>query len=103
MNALNEADQGGEGKDSEYLLYKTTKHLQYVMKFIIQSRILFANLNGDKDRNLFESSLEDLLESFTKLMAAQSHSVLRCQGAMLKFIHIIVSDLMQVYDPIKLR
>lgn len=40
------------------MLYKTTKNLQYIMKFIIRSRILFANLNDDKDRLLFETSLE---------------------------------------------
>lgn len=45
-------------KSSEKLLYKTVKNLQYIMKFIIRSRILFANLNDDKDRVLFESSLE---------------------------------------------
>lgn len=45
-------------KSSEKLLYKTTKNLQYIMKFIIRSRILFANLNDDKDREFFETSLE---------------------------------------------
>lgn len=109
-------------KSSEKLLYRTTRSLQYIMKFIIRSRILFANLNDDKDRVLFESSLEgitllifgliflklkllfyftDLLASFIKLVACPN-DMLRSQGALLKYIHIIVSDLMQVYDPIRL-
>lgn len=117
-------------KSSEKLLYKATKNLQYIMKFIIRSRILFANLNDDKDRMLFESSLEgkvenyfiilmiilnyfilffdftllytlDLLASFIKLIACPN-DLLRSQGAILKYLHIISSDLMQVYDPLKL-
>lgn len=40
------------------LLYKTTKNLQYIMKFIIRSRILFAKLNDDRDQDMFEASLE---------------------------------------------
>lgn len=49
---------GGTEKSSEKLLYKTTKNLQYIIKFIIRSRILFAKLNDDRDRDLFDSSLE---------------------------------------------
>ncbi|XP_037029968.1 dedicator of cytokinesis protein 1 isoform X7 [Bradysia coprophila] len=83
------------------LLYKTTKNLQYIMKFIIRSRILFAEMNDVKDRVLFESSLEDLLSSFVNLISC-SNDLLRSQGAMLKYIHVIASDLIQVYDKIKL-
>lgn len=111
-------------KSSEKLLYKTTKNLQYIMKFIIRSRILFAKMNDDKDRQLFETSLEgttnqcgrgrtylnpfivrllsDLLSSFVKLIACPN-DMLRSQGALLKYLHIICSDLTQVYDSIKLR
>lgn len=39
-------------------LFKTTKNLQYIMKFIIRSRILFAKLNDDRDQDMFEASLE---------------------------------------------
>lgn len=49
---------GGSEKSSEKLLYKTTKNLQYIIKFIIRSRILFATMNDNRDRDLFDSSLE---------------------------------------------
>lgn len=39
-------------------LYKTMKNLQYIMKFVIRSRILFAKLNDDRDQDMFEASLE---------------------------------------------
>lgn len=116
-------------KSSEKQLYKTTKNLQYIMKFVIRSRILFAKLNDDRDQNMFEASLEgefyimlaqlinldfilffhelfsfviDLLQSFIKLTACPN-DLLRSQGAMLKYLHVISSDLTQVYDAIKLR
>lgn len=39
-------------------LYPITKNLQYIMKFIIKSRILFAKLNDERDRHSFEASIE---------------------------------------------
>uniref|UniRef100_A0A8W7NFN6 Signaling protein n=1 Tax=Anopheles atroparvus TaxID=41427 RepID=A0A8W7NFN6_ANOAO len=87
--------------ENDEALYRTTKYLQYIMKFIIRSRLLFANLNHDKDRELFEASLEELLESFSELIKYQN-DLLKSQGALLKYLHIIASDLMQVYDPEKL-
>ncbi|XP_055696670.1 dedicator of cytokinesis protein 1 isoform X2 [Lutzomyia longipalpis] len=85
----------------EGLLYKITKNLQYIMKFIIRSRILFAEMNDNKDRIFFEQSLDDLLTSFKNLIACPNN-LLRSQGATLKYLHVIVSDLMQVYSPIRL-
>ncbi|XP_055631515.1 dedicator of cytokinesis protein 1 isoform X1 [Toxorhynchites rutilus septentrionalis] len=87
--------------ENDETLFRTTKYLQYIMKFIIRSRILFSDLNQGKDRELFETMLEDLLESFIELIKYQS-DLLKSQGALLKYLHIIASDLMQVYDPIKL-
>ncbi|XP_062554821.1 dedicator of cytokinesis protein 1 isoform X3 [Armigeres subalbatus] len=87
--------------ENDETLYRTTKYLQYIMKFIIRSRILFSDLNQGKDRELFETMLEDLLESFIELIKYQN-DLLKSQGALLKYLHIIASDLMQVYDPIKL-
>ncbi|CAD7083698.1 unnamed protein product [Hermetia illucens] len=86
---------------SEESLYKTTKNLQYIIKFIIQSRILFSKLNNDKDRDKFEYRLEELLSLFTELVES-SNERLRSQGAILKYLHVIATDLMQVYDPVKL-
>lgn len=106
-NAINNKPSDADVADTctnsnDDLLYKTTKNLQYIMKFIIRSRILFAGMNDDKDRVLFESSLEDLLSSFVNLISC-SNDLLRSQGAMLKYIHVIASDLIQVYDKMRLR
>lgn len=38
-------------------LYKTTRYLHYVMKFIIRSRILFAAINDNSDYDDFANKL----------------------------------------------
>lgn len=93
---------GNEENPSEKRLYKTIKNLQYVMKFIIRSRILFANLYDEKDKLMFETRLEDLLSLFIQLISTPN-DLLRSQGAILKYLHVIAADLMQVYDPLRLR
>lgn len=97
----NPTDYTAEEKQIESCLFKTTKNLPYIMKFIIRSRTLFANLNGDKDRTYFEQSLDDLLRSF-KLLVASPNSLLKSQGAILKNLHFVAVDLLDVYDSAKL-
>ena len=46
-------------------LYKTTRYLHYVMKFIIRSRILFTAINGDN----FEADYANKLHGKQILMA----------------------------------
>ncbi|ETN61959.1 dedicator of cytokinesis protein 1 [Anopheles darlingi] len=87
--------------ENDEKLYRTTKYLQYIIKFIVRSRVLFAELNQDRGREEFEAGLEQLLESFTELIKYQN-DLLKSQGALLKYLHIIASDLMQVYEPLKL-
>lgn len=95
------ADQTPEEKEIETCLFKTTKNLPYIMKFIIRSRTLFANLNGDKDRTFFEQSLDDLLRSFKLLVASQNY-LLKSQGSILKNLHLVAVDLLEIYDAAKL-
>lgn len=89
-------------KPSERKLYKTIRNLQYIMKFIIKSWMLFADMSDDRARLAFETRLEDLMGYFVHLISLPHH-LLRSQGAILKYLHVIASDLMQVYDPLKLR
>lgn len=41
-------------------LYKTTKFLHYVMKFVIRSRILFSALNANSNVEEFEEKLQGM-------------------------------------------
>ncbi|KAL7025415.1 hypothetical protein ACKWTF_013468 [Chironomus riparius] len=89
--------------DAEYerKLFKTIKNLQYIMKFTIKSRILYAEFYQDRGRFTFETRLEELLGLFVQLIQMKN-SLLISQGAIFKCLHIIASDLLEVYDPLKL-
>lgn len=109
LNAFNSIDKepnatiaNENDRPSERKLYKTIKNLQYIMKFIIRSRILYANMFEDRDKFAFETRLEELIGLFVQLIA-MPYPLLRSQGAILKYLHVIASDLMEVYDPLKLR
>lgn len=109
LNAFNSIEQepdpllaNGTDRPSERKLYKTIKNLQYIMKFIIRSRVLCANYFETHDKFAFETRLEELMGLFVQLIA-MPNPLLRSQGAILKYLHVIVSDLMEVYDPLKLR
>ncbi|KAM7361679.1 dedicator of cytokinesis protein myoblast city isoform 1-T2 [Cochliomyia hominivorax] len=82
-------------------LYKTTRYLHYVMKFIIRSRILFSAINDNSDHDDFANKLHELLEMFIKMIACPT-DLLKSEGALLKNLHIIATDLMQVFDPVRL-
>lgn len=93
------------------------------MKFIIRSRILFSAINDNSDHDDFANKLHgknyilkklllwvnnafsyilELLEMFIKMIACPT-DLLKSEGALLKNLHIIATDLMQVFDPVRLR
>ncbi|XP_068155287.1 dedicator of cytokinesis protein 1 isoform X1 [Drosophila tropicalis] len=82
-------------------LYKTTRYLHYVMKFVIRSRILYAEMNCNTDYVDFASRLQELLRMFIDMIGCPSN-LLKSEGALLKNLHIIATDLMQVFDQVRL-
>lgn len=105
LSALESGDEvmdPNSEKSSDVQLFKTTKNLQYIMKFIIQSKLLYEKLNGDKNQAYFEMKLENLLSKFVQLMSYDK-GLLKSQGCVLKHLHVIASDLMDVYDSVRIR
>lgn len=83
-------------------LYKTTRYLHYVMKFVIRSRELYAEMNCNIDYVDFATRLQELLKMFIDMIGCPSN-LLKSEGALLKNLHIIATDLMQVFDEVHLR
>ncbi|XP_028968827.1 dedicator of cytokinesis protein 1 [Galendromus occidentalis] len=94
MNSLNEP-QGG-------IHLRAVKSLEYLLKFIVHSRKLFAHLNEDNDAESFEESLDSLLCSITTLMNYKSENVTEIQDACLKYFPCVISDVLEVFDGPKL-
>lgn len=83
-------------------LYKTTRYLHYVMKFVIRSRVLYAAMNCNNDYVDFATRLQELLKMFIDMIGCPSN-LLKSEGALLKNLHIIATDLMEVFDHVHLR
>lgn len=88
----------GEGDD----LLRVMKALQYLFKFIVRSRQLFANFL-DSNQDDFHSLLSTLLKSMSDFMRRSDGFVLLAQGACLKYIPCAIPDILFVYDNLELR
>ncbi|XP_022903729.1 dedicator of cytokinesis protein 1 isoform X3 [Onthophagus taurus] len=92
-----------KNEEQKALLFKTMRSLQYIVRFIVRSRLLYIKLNPDlSEEDDFESILRDLLDSIISLMNEASNSVLKEQGACLKYLPSTTPDILQVYEPRKL-
>ncbi|KAJ8931902.1 hypothetical protein NQ314_015171 [Rhamnusium bicolor] len=88
----------------ENLVFKTMKSLQYVMRFVSRSRILYMALYPEIDpEDEFEESLRDLLQSIIFMMSSNKDGLLREQGACLKYLPSTIPDILLVFDHRELR
>lgn len=93
----------GNAKDTS-LLFKTMKSLQYVMRFVSKSRLLFMALYPilDPDDD-FDDSLRQLLRNIITMMSSNRDELLREQGACLKYLPSTIPDILLVFDNKELR
>lgn len=91
----NYIDNMSENQD---ILLKAMKSLEYIFKFIVRSRMLFAALNGGKGKTQFEESLKSLLQSITFMMTSCSDTILLVQGACLKYFPFAITDILSVFN-----
>nr|XP_058959333.1 dedicator of cytokinesis protein 1-like [Pocillopora verrucosa] len=80
------------------LLLKAMKAMEYIFKFIVQSRILFLRAVGDKGQSEFEEKLRNLFQALVQFMADVKNDTLLTQGAALKYFPETFVDLMLVFD-----
>ncbi|KAG8038457.1 hypothetical protein G9C98_006153 [Cotesia typhae] len=88
-------ENASKGEKYDVLL-KTMKSLQYCMRFIVKSRLLFSEF--DENQQEFSQTLTDFLNSFVNLMSNEAGEILTVQGACLKYIPSTIPHLLQVYS-----
>ncbi|XP_078053338.1 dedicator of cytokinesis protein myoblast city isoform X1 [Augochlora pura] len=89
----NACNNDGQERD---ILLKTMKSLQYCMRFVVESRLLFTELNQDEEE--FSQTLTELLKSIVELMRHETDSTLLVQGACLKYLPTTIPHLLRVYS-----
>lgn len=72
--------------------------LEYLFRFIVRSRILYATLEGGRGKLQFELSLRNLFDTFTKLMGLEGSEMIKVQAKCLKYFPCTIPYLMTVYD-----
>ncbi|XP_011297282.1 dedicator of cytokinesis protein 1 isoform X1 [Fopius arisanus] len=87
--------QSSDGQERDILL-KTMKSLQYCMRFIVKSRMLFTELGQNEEE--FSQTLTDLLKSIVDLMRHETDGTLLVQGACLKYFPTTIPHLLLVYS-----
>ena len=91
-------DRVNQKNENQEVLLRAMKSLEYIFKFIVRSRVLFAALNGGKGKTQFEDSLKDLLQSITSMMTSTSDESLLVQGACLKYFPFALTDILCVFN-----
>ncbi|XP_014208352.1 dedicator of cytokinesis protein 1 isoform X2 [Copidosoma floridanum] len=84
-----------DGQEKDILL-KTMKNLQYCLRFIVESRLLFTELNQNEEE--FSLTLTELLRSIVDLMKYETDGTLLVQGACLKYLPSTIPHLLKVYS-----
>ncbi|KFO74130.1 Dedicator of cytokinesis protein 2, partial [Cuculus canorus] len=91
-------EQVSRGEPCE-LLMRTFKALEYVFKFIVRSRHLFAQLYEGKETAEFQRSLQSFFLSLNQLMKSPLEGpTLLAQGAALKYLPSILEDVFGIFD-----
>ncbi|KAJ7422885.1 dedicator of cytokinesis protein 2-like protein [Pitangus sulphuratus] len=91
-------EQAGQGEPCEPLP-RTFKALEYIFKFIVRSRHLFAQLYGGKETAEFQRSLQRFFLALNQLMESPLEGpTLLSQGAALKYLPSILEDVFGIFD-----
>ncbi|XP_056005673.1 dedicator of cytokinesis protein 1-like isoform X3 [Ostrea edulis] len=87
---------------NQKILKSAMKSLEYLLKFIVQSRNHFARLNDGRGKQSFELQLKQLIKSISNMMLYTSDNTLVAQGSALKYICATIPDILKVFDAVEL-
>ncbi|XP_077292342.1 dedicator of cytokinesis protein myoblast city [Arctopsyche grandis] len=89
-------------QEKNEVLLKSMKCLEYLIRFIVKSRELHAELTQKTDQEEFHLLFQDLLDNITIMMQCSSMNALTSQGTCIKFLPTIVPHVVQVFPETQL-
>ncbi|XP_052772351.1 dedicator of cytokinesis protein 1-like isoform X4 [Mya arenaria] len=95
-------DNANEDTEHEPSFRQAMKSLEYIFKFIIRSRELFAMLNENRGKQQFEIMLKQLIQSIGGMMLYTSDRPVRAQGYALRNMPATISDILKVFNAVEL-
>ncbi|XP_076035833.1 dedicator of cytokinesis protein 3-like isoform X2 [Oratosquilla oratoria] len=73
--------------DKQDPILRCFRSLEYIFKFIIQSRLLFARATGGQNEDSFRIDVECLFKSCATMLSVQASNILQTQVTLLENIH----------------
>ncbi|KAK3597762.1 hypothetical protein CHS0354_006119 [Potamilus streckersoni] len=101
MLILKDYVDSADDSQHEGSLHTAMKSLEYIFKFIIKSRELFAVLNADRGKQQFEITLRQLIQAIGGMMLYQTNQTARAQGYALKNMPATIPDIIKVMNPVE--
>ncbi|XP_014661425.1 PREDICTED: dedicator of cytokinesis protein 1-like [Priapulus caudatus] len=80
------------------MLLKVMKSLEFIFKFVVRSRVLFAALNNGKGQGPFQAMLSSLFSTISAMMMYTQDSMLTVQGAAMKYLPSVIPDVLTVFS-----
>ncbi|KXJ24494.1 Dedicator of cytokinesis protein 1 [Exaiptasia diaphana] len=94
-------EQTGDTNSIERLK-KTAMALEYIFKFIIQSRVLYSKTFGNKEEESFRSDLQSLFLAMNNLMQQRSAEIVQAQSLLLRNFAGIYNDTLKTLTRVEL-
>ncbi|PNF19255.1 hypothetical protein B7P43_G08017, partial [Cryptotermes secundus] len=88
--------------DKQEPIQKCFRSLEYIFKFIIQSRLLFSRATGGQYEDSFKKDLYSVFTALNKMLAMSSDVILPTQVALLHSISAVYEQLTDVLPVLKI-
>ncbi|XP_066284414.1 dedicator of cytokinesis protein 3-like isoform X2 [Branchiostoma lanceolatum] len=86
------------GMDKQEQAQNMLKAIEYIFKFIIQSRVLYGRATCGQEAESFKDDFMTMFTSINRVLAQPVEALLQVQVTLLKYFHSIYDELLRLFD-----
>eukprot|EP00058_Branchiostoma_floridae_P011871 XP_002597359.1 hypothetical protein BRAFLDRAFT_66495 [Branchiostoma floridae] len=86
------------GMDKQEHAQDMLKAIEYIFKFIIQSRVLYGRATCGQEAESFKDDFMTMFTSINRVLAQPVEALLQVQVTLLKYFHSIYDELLRLFD-----